>query len=173
VLAGIIIGAALAIAALLSVRLGGSVLRRERYVIGVSGTALVIAGTVVAVVLTGQGAGHDRRAPGMTGGLAVDDLARVSSSLRGPETIVQPGARVASVPSLIERLEGRLESEPADARGWALLAQSYAFVGAPELAERAVIRAVAQGFDESDLRQRVAIASRDPHAGLPGFAAAD
>jgi len=68
---------------------------------------------------------------------------------------------VASVPSLIGGLEARLEKDPNDAKGWALLAQSYAFVGQLDLAESALQRAVELGFDESSLRSRVNLARGD------------
>jgi cytochrome c-type biogenesis protein CcmH len=69
---------------------------------------------------------------------------------------------------LIDGLKLRLAADPNDARGWALLAQSYAFIGQADLAEQAISHAVALGLDESDLRGRVASAQRSPHAGLPG-----
>ena len=47
-------------------------------------------------------------------------------------------------------------------KGWALLAQSYAFVGDTDGAERALQRAVELGVDEQGLRARVQAARRDP-----------
>jgi len=173
VIAGIVIGAALVMGALMLVRFGHSVMTRDRHFVGVAAVALLIAASVVAVVI-------DRGAVDATGGtgimarnLPLNDIARVTSGLLEPQPVLQQGERVASVPSLIDGLRQRLQRDPDDARGWALLAQSYAFIGETDLAEQAVDHAVAHGFDESDLRQRVAGASRDPHAGLPGFAAAD
>jgi cytochrome c-type biogenesis protein CcmH/NrfG len=53
-----------------------------------------------------------------------------------------------------------LVAQPRDARGWALLAQSYAFVANPAGAESAVQRAVALGVDEQTLRDQVRRAER-------------
>lgn len=92
-------------------------------------------------------------------------LPRQGAALRATDS-ANGDARIASVPSLIGGLEKRLESNPDDARGWALLAQSYAFTGRLDAAERALQRAVALGADETDLRQRVQSASRDPHAAI-------
>jgi hypothetical protein len=66
----------------------------------------------------------------------------------------------APVDSLIGGLEKRLAAEPDDSAGWALLAQSYAFVANREGAETAVQRAVALGVDEATLRERVQNAQR-------------
>ena len=66
----------------------------------------------------------------------------------------------ASVDSLVGGLEKRLAAEPDDSAGWALLAQSYAFVGNREGAETALQRAVALGVDEATLRERVQSAQR-------------
>ena len=71
--------------------------------------------------------------------------------------------RVAPVDSLIGGLRERLAKEPNDAKGWALLAQSYSFMGDAAGAEDAVKKAVALGFDEQSLRERVSGAARGPH----------
>jgi cytochrome c-type biogenesis protein CcmH len=70
--------------------------------------------------------------------------------------------QAAPVESLLAGLEGRLAADPDDAKGWALLAQSYAFVGNFSAAENAVERAVALGFDGQELRTRVNVARREP-----------
>lgn len=71
-----------------------------------------------------------------------------------------------SVESLIGPLEKRLASHPEDAKGWALLAQSYAYVGDDAAAEVALAKAVAAGFDEDELRASVRAAERSrPHDG--------
>ena len=49
-------------------------------------------------------------------------------------------------------------------KGWALLAQSYAFVGDTAGAERALQHAVELGADEQALRARVQAARREPEA---------
>ncbi len=72
------------------------------------------------------------------------------------------GVTAPPVESLVARLEARLEREPNDAEGWALLAQSYAYTSNEEAVERAVLRAVELGVDETMLRDRVASAKRQP-----------
>lgn len=75
------------------------------------------------------------------------------------------GTAVAPVASLIAGLEQRLARDPGDAKGWALLAQSYAFLGDVERTESALAEAVALGLDEQDLRRRAALAAAS--AGAP------
>lgn len=90
----------------------------------------------------------------------------------GSSTMTQPlteesVSSVAPVGSLVAGLRARLEQNPEDVKGWALLAQSYAFMADGAGAEEAVARAVALGFDEADLRNRVELAfqsSRTPTA---------
>jgi cytochrome c-type biogenesis protein CcmH/NrfG len=109
---------------------------------------------------------------------AVDGSADVTSDFRLPQwsaaSTQAPAAApvpddngaltAAPVADLIGRLEARLASDPNDAKGWALLAQSYAFVGDTVGAERALGRAVALGADEQALRERVQAARRGPDA---------
>ena len=64
--------------------------------------------------------------------------------------------QLPSVPEMISQLEDRLDAEPADARGWSLLAKSYAYVGDENGAETAISRAVSLGMEESALRAQVA-----------------
>ena len=71
----------------------------------------------------------------------------------------------APIAELIGGLEARLATEPNDVKGWALLAQSYAFVGDTSGAERALQRAIELGADEQALRDRVQAARREPEAG--------
>ena len=71
--------------------------------------------------------------------------------------------QVAPVSSLVGGLEQRLAVNPDDANGWALLAQSYAFMGDAAAADGAVKKAVALGMDERELRARVDAAMRGPH----------
>ena len=77
-----------------------------------------------------------------------------------PETSGQAGMQVASVPSLIGGLERRLAEQPNDAAGWALLAQSYAFLGDTAGADAALRKAADLGMDEATLRARVEGATR-------------
>jgi cytochrome c-type biogenesis protein CcmH/NrfG len=78
-----------------------------------------------------------------------------------PETSSQAGKQVGSVPSLIGGLERRLAEQPNDAAGWALLAQSYAFLGDTAAADAALRKAADLGMDEATLRARVDGATRN------------
>jgi hypothetical protein len=75
---------------------------------------------------------------------------------------------IGSVDSMIAGLEAKLAANPEDAKGWALLAQSYSFIGDAAGTERALARAVALGFDAGDLRARVEHARRDTPHPIPG-----
>lgn len=87
------------------------------------------------------------------------------SSATPVTTAPAPGNPSAGpVSELLGGLEARLAAAPDDAKGWALLAQSYAFVGNDEAAEEALGRAVALGFDEAELRERVNMALHSPGA---------
>jgi cytochrome c-type biogenesis protein CcmH/NrfG len=106
--------------------------------------------------------------------------ASIASAFRLPEWAVSPSPEptaptvvdsaaeravtAAPIADLIGGLEARLASHPDDAKGWALLAQSYAFVGDSVAAERALQRAVGLGADEQTLRERVQAARREPDA---------
>jgi hypothetical protein len=87
-----------------------------------------------------------------------------------PPSTTATGAAVHAAPvdSLVGGLEQRLAAEPDDSAGWALLAQSYAFVGNREGAETALQRAVALGVDEATLRERVQSAQRTQSLAPPG-----
>lgn len=172
-LAGMIAGATLVVAMLLLSRLRGNRAPEHRVTTGWSVTGLAVAAVILATVLAlPGGSGVSSGGAGALlgdGALSVADIERVSSRLGSGAAEVQAPMQVASVPSLIGGLERRLESDPADKQGWALLAQSYAFVGNAQQAEQALGRAVELGFDEAELRQRVASAAPDPHAGLRGM----
>jgi cytochrome c-type biogenesis protein CcmH/NrfG len=180
VLAGIILGAAAVVAALMLFQIGHSVRKQDRYRTPLALAGLAIAGAIVAVVVTIAGDEGPGDSPRLAG-VRVQELARVSSSFTGPSPALRQvqaakqveAGKVAPVPSLISGLEKRLEAAPDDAGGWALLAQSYAFIGRTDEAESALSRAVELGADESDLRGRVSSARRDPHAGVPGAPALD
>ncbi|MGD8810765.1 MAG: hypothetical protein PVG24_14240 [Gammaproteobacteria bacterium] len=64
--------------------------------------------------------------------------------------------RLPSVPAMVEQLEARLNAEPADAKGWSLLAKSYAYIGNESGAETAISKAVLLGVEENTLRSQVA-----------------
>jgi hypothetical protein len=71
--------------------------------------------------------------------------------------------QAAPISSLVTGLEQRLAAQPDDVDGWALLAQSYAFMGDAAAANGAIKKAVALGMDEQALRARVDSAMRGPH----------
>lgn len=176
-LAGIIVGAAAVVAALMLFQIRQSANQNDGYATRFSAIAILIAGVVVAVVIeTHSGAEASDEKRGLAG-VPLDQLARVASGFDNGAPAVDPvrtdAGKVASVPSLISGLEQRLEANPDDAGGWALLAQSYAFLGEVDAAETALGRAVDLGIDEAGLRDRVASARRDPHAGVPGSPALD
>jgi cytochrome c-type biogenesis protein CcmH/NrfG len=89
----------------------------------------------------------------------------VSAAAQPTKTPSATGISAAPVASLIGGLEQRLEQNPGDANGWALLAQSYAFVGQRDRAEAAVAQAIALGFDEASLRSRVSESAREVRGG--------
>lgn len=170
-LAGMIAGATLVVAVLMFASFRNAD-RGRRSIAAFAVLGLFIAGTVIAVVFATDGDDVEPADGFGRSGIAWSDIERASSSLREDQSAVSAAIQAPSVPSLISGLERRLEAAPQDARGWALLAQSYAFMGQSEPAEQALQRAVEFGFDEADLRQRVASATRDPHAGLPATPAA-
>lgn len=173
-LAGMIAGATLVVAMLLLSRLRGGQPQEHRITVGWSVAGLAVAAAILATVLAlSGGSGVDADGAGALfggGSLSVADAGRVSNRLVSGASGTPAPMQVASVPSLLGGLERRLENDPADKQGWALLAQSYAFVGDAQKAEQALGRAVALGFDEAELRQRVASAVPDPHASLRGMA---
>ena len=71
--------------------------------------------------------------------------------------------QAAPVSSLVGGLEQRLAAQPNDADGWALLAQSYAFMGDAVAADGAIKKAAALGMDEQALRARVDSALHGSH----------
>ena len=71
--------------------------------------------------------------------------------------------QAAPISSLVSGLEQRLAAQPNDMDGWALLAQSYAFMGDAAAADGAIKKAIALGMDEQALRARVDSAMRGPH----------
>jgi len=141
-----------------------------------------LAGVAITTLMLATGCGTRDNADTSdqfgSSGMSLSDLERAASALhepatRRPATPMPQSAspspmQAASIPSLVSGLEQRLAANPDDASGWALLAQSYAFTGQQDRVEGAIRRAVELGFDESDLRSRVAGATRDPHTGLTG-----
>jgi cytochrome c-type biogenesis protein CcmH/NrfG len=166
-----IAGATLVVAVMLFSSLGKPALPAQSGLKVFGALGLLIGGVVIAVAFgtADQDSGSSGRIG--TGDTDWSDAMRVSSSLSQAQTAVPAAMQAPSVPELLSGLERRLETDPDDPGGWALLAQSYAFVGEPERAEDAIGRAVELGFDEGELRQLVASARRDPHAGLAAFGA--
>jgi cytochrome c-type biogenesis protein CcmH len=64
---------------------------------------------------------------------------------------VATNANVASVDELVAGLEQRLQDDPGDAKGWLLLAKSYAHVGRHEDAVAAYDKAVELGLSDNVL----------------------
>jgi hypothetical protein len=95
-------------------------------------------------------------------GRSLPSGARTADSVPPPADASAP-VQVAPVSSLVGGLEQRLAAQPNDVDGWALLAQSYAFMGDAAAADGAVKKAVALGMDEQELRARVESALRGPH----------
>jgi hypothetical protein len=81
------------------------------------------------------------------------------------EQAAADGVKAAPVQSLVSGLEARLAAEPNDGNGWALLAQSYAYMADKEAVDNALERAVALGVDEQALRERVNRAMQSAHGG--------
>lgn len=120
-----------------------------------------VAGVGVKVHLDRSGGSAPQRVAAM-GDIAwpQDDVSIDSVAAARPQG---PISEVAPVDSLVSGLEQRLAKQPDDAGGWALLAQSYAFMGNASAADGALQKAVALGLDEATLRARVDGARRDPH----------
>lgn len=129
-----------------------------------------IGAGVVLLWLAGSAAkvAHDRQGPGDEVSAMLQSMQGVNWSADSSAPAAQSSATssVAPVASLISGLEARLAEQPNDAKGWALLAQSYSFVGNTAAAERATERALALGFDEDELRNRVDAASRESHPAI-------
>jgi len=137
-----------------------------------------IAASVVFVWCAGTGAKMYLDSAAQTSEADPLAAALMLGPIQGPGTaIATPSAKREALPSvatLIGGLEERLEREPADPKGWALLAQSYAFIGNTAAAEQAIVHAVEFGANESELRARVDGASRDAHPEAAGrLASAD
>lgn len=122
---------------------------------------------ILMLPLIAVSTGHIFHKSDSGGNLATADLDSIAWPRSIPTT--QPPrpsgtstSSAAPVASLIAGLEQRLASEPADPKGWALLAQSYSFLGDTQRAEAGVVKAVALGLDETELRRRVSLASATP-----------
>lgn len=65
------------------------------------------------------------------------------------------GRKAASVSTLLDGLEARLQDDPEDARGWLLLAKSYDHLGRTEEAAMAYGKAAALGLTDDVLEARL------------------
>lgn len=113
---------------------------------------------LISIGCTDQPTDDDKTMQRMANLIETMDLPTASTA----PTPAAPEKSVAPVGNLLEGLEQRLVQDPNDASGWALLAQSYAFVGRDEDASNAIQRAVALGMNETELTERVNKA-RKPH----------
>ncbi len=76
--------------------------------------------------------------------------ARPVSTASSPAT-----ENIASVASLVSGLEERLKADPADAKGWLLLAKTYSHLNRPEDAAMAYEKAVNLGMTDPDLEAKL------------------
>ena len=130
--------------------------------------ALLLWSVGLGVKLTDNDLEHAEpdRAASPIAALPIESLAWTGDEPRAPTATSigsagPPSAAMEAAPiaSLIGGLEARLVTNPDDAGGWALLAQSYAFMGKMEAAEQALSRATELGMDEQALRERIAAAA--------------
>ena len=135
-----------------------------------AGAAFLVAwvvGVGLKVHFSRSNAPHERESASLVAALPANawpDTRSIATVTGGAgASAASSETRIAPVESLVAGLEDRLAKEPNDAKGWALLAQSYSFTGNAAGAEDAVKKAVALGFDEQSLRERVSGAARGPH----------
>jgi len=81
----------------------------------------------------------------------------------GKSSAQQAGKNIGSVSSMLIGLEQRLENEPADAKGWLLLAKSYAHLGRAGDATAAYEKARNLGQIDSDFESKLSGLSSDEH----------
>ena len=142
--------------------------------VGVIGLAVWLAGVGIALLMDRAPQGRSeivRSLDSVAWPVPIQSPLVVPAATRPAPAAAGSGVQVASVESLIGRLEARLAAQPNDANGWALLAQSYAYTADDAALERAVKRAVDLGADEASLRERIADSKHNVHAGV--FAAGD
>ncbi len=84
-------------------------------------------------------------------GAGAEALSKTSSPHPDVDASQVAQKNVGSVASMIAKLELRLESNPGDAEGWALLARSYDHIGEREQADAAYDRAAQLGLDTAKL----------------------
>jgi cytochrome c-type biogenesis protein CcmH/NrfG len=127
---------------------------RRRYIAyGTSACALTAATLLLVPANDSRTSEHDVVSLGLAAGY-VDFNKAPARTAAQPRQTSRSG--LPSVPAMIRQLESRLASEPGDAKGWSLLAQSYAYVGNRSGAESAIENAVLLGIEESTLRSQIA-----------------
>ena len=124
-------------------------LRREKN--SSSGFANVALLAVLATLLL---------AIGMYAAIGRPDVATSASVQKAPDTpaqrpVANGGKKAASVDELLAGLEQRLQDDPGDAKGWLLIAKSYAHVGRHEDAVAAYDKAVELGLSDIVLEARL------------------
>jgi cytochrome c-type biogenesis protein CcmH/NrfG len=120
---------------------------------GTSGILALLCAMLVWQQQKYSAIGADPVSAGLSAGYMDFSARPAVAATAAPRTTPQS---LPSVPVMIEQLETRLNAEPADAKGWSLLAKSYAYVGNDSGAESAISRAVLLGVEESTLRSQVA-----------------
>lgn len=119
------------------------------------GAFAVAAATAVTFMFTGLRDDAAEQGPvaiGLSAGYM--DFA-TPSAIQEPLTAQSNTRGLPSVPAMIQQLESRLEAAPADAKGWSLLAKSYAYIGNDSGVEEAITNAVRLGAEETSLRSQV------------------
>ena len=130
---------------------------RFRIAYGTCAISAVLAATLVLLKLNEPHEESDLVTRSLSYGyLSFEDSGRTSSIASVPAA--QTGG-LPSVPEIVGQLEDRLAREPEDAKGWSLLAMSYAYIGNTTGAEQAIANAVRLGLEENDVRSQVAMAS--------------
>lgn len=95
-------------------------------------------------------------------GLTLGYMSFDDSSVEVAQTLdVSSRQGLPSVPAMIAQLENRLAFQPNDAKGWSLLAQSYAFIGNSSGIEHAVANAVRLGAQENILRSQISVVENE------------
>jgi hypothetical protein len=142
--------------------------------VGVVGLAVWLAGVGIALLVDRAPQGRSelvRSLDSVAWPVPTQSPLVVPAATRPSPATAGNSGQIASVESLIGRLETRLAAQPNDPNGWALLAQSYAYTADEAALERAIKRAVELGVDEQSLRERIVDSKRAVHAGA--FAAGD
>ena len=137
----------------IGIAIRAKVFHRPRLAYGTSAVVALLGATLAWQTHKESAQATDPVSAGLSEGY-MDFSARPAAVVTSaPRTTPQS---LPSVPAMIEQLETRLNAEPADAKGWSLLAKSYAYVGNESGAESAISKAVLLGVEESTLRSQVA-----------------